>query len=1026
MIMKKILVSLMMLLAVGIAKAQSLYDFTGFGDAQLLNLFYNALQQGRNYPTAAEFEAAGIQQADIAFVRSHVRRADIMSRADRVVPSTYENRNLWMNIPMGSGKGGDAGYPTANFASDVFSMWNYTNLFGSWNHSIFQAPGCWVDAAHKNGTDIMSGIKFFDTTGGRTGDANSYVSMITIKNDDGTYRYVKPLINCLLFFGSDGINYNFEASGYDDSDVVAFHKALYKEAEAQGFKNFHIGMYTSYSSLTESNVNALFGTKETGKTTDLMLNYSADNFAPTFASSVDVAEEKMGTSEGLYGSTWIVTMNRSWKRLDYTQEYDYNTWQYVYTPSESAHKIGVCLWGEHDDSRFWSYNSGSDAYNAQSNYQRLLERGFSGGYRNPANRPAERESGIEWEGENALANFQGLAQYIPERSAIQGNLPFATYFNLGNGDRWNYKGKKTAGTWYNMAAQDVVPTYRWLVYEAGTETVSTAIQPAFTHTDAYTGGSCLLLTGDASKSTDIILYKTNLKVSAGNPVAKVALKSGKDGENASALSVLVRVGGNWQEVPVGNVSGTNWQETTLSLPVSTGDVIERIGLRVSGGSAGYSMMVGKLELNDDVKAQPAAVKDLVVDVKNETKGSLTAKLYWNVDKAAGDRAAWDLLYNDEANIDHFEVLYKNGPEGRVSEVGRTTQWATVVNNLYFESEADRPFIGVRAVGADLKTDSEVAWVEVPRGDQATLPELVEEDTYGISQMDPNSAGANIARAVRYVTDFTTTGADQDLDYHATSSPADGSQYADARNLTLKVSQGQKIKIFMKCKNGLDADVAAYRTSTGNSDGLQYCFAGIWLDLDGSGTFNHPLGTTEFLSGEGSDPLGERVLMMGKLRAATPEFETTGVETEYTIPADAHVGKSRLRIVFADAWFQGSFLPTGLTTKGFSLDFNVEITGDEANQRGSIDTHDQGVADEPDDLITDGIRVTRGEVSDAYVQGGQLQIDNAEKAWIYTSDGRLVRFEKNPSGLRTASMAPGLYIIKMQNKGVIRTKKVVVK
>ena len=164
---------------------KEVYDFSGFGDQQLLDLFYNALQNGRNYPTAAEFEAAGIQASDIAFVRSHVRRRPILDRADRIVEKTYEKRDLWMNIPTGIGSGGKAGHPSSIFTSDVYSMWNYTNLFGTWNHSIFQAPGCWVDAAHKNGTDIMSGIKFFESWG--SGDG-TYSQMITQKNADGTFK----------------------------------------------------------------------------------------------------------------------------------------------------------------------------------------------------------------------------------------------------------------------------------------------------------------------------------------------------------------------------------------------------------------------------------------------------------------------------------------------------------------------------------------------------------------------------------------------------------------------------------------------------------------------------------------------------------------------------------------------------------------------------------------------------------------------------------------------------------------------
>lgn len=185
------------------------YDFSGFTDKGMLDLFYNALQKGRNYPTLAEFEAAGIQASDIAFVRSHVRKAEFMSRADRLVPGTYEYRNLWMNIPMDVGSDGLGGYPSKKFSSDVFSMWQYTNLFGSWNHGVFQAPAAWVDAAHRNGTDIMSGIKFFESWTPGSGDGE-YSALITKKDSKGNFLYVKPLINCLMYFGADGINYNWE------------------------------------------------------------------------------------------------------------------------------------------------------------------------------------------------------------------------------------------------------------------------------------------------------------------------------------------------------------------------------------------------------------------------------------------------------------------------------------------------------------------------------------------------------------------------------------------------------------------------------------------------------------------------------------------------------------------------------------------------------------------------------------------------------------------------------------------------
>lgn len=996
----------------------TIYDFSGYNESKVLNLFYDVLKKGRNYPTIAEFEAIGIQASDIAFIRSHVAKRNIMDRSDRLNKDTYEKRNLFMNIPGGSGKG-LGGYPSSNFANDVYSMWNYTNLFGSWNHGLFQAPGAWVDAAHKNGTYILSGIKFFDTTGnpGAISD-QEYTQFITTKEGD-TYKYVKPLINCLMYFGVDGINYNWEDGSYTNADITAFHKALYKEAERIGFNNFHAVIYTHASRLTTDNSNALFGNRD-GRTFHLMLNYASDNFAPTFKESVQAAEAAMGTSEGLYGSTWIVTMNRSWNRL-----LGNVNWYGQVTPDETTKKIGVCLWGEHGESRFWSYNSGSDAINAQYNYQRLLERGFSGGNRSPINRPAIRETGIEWEGENALKNFHGLAEFIPERSAIQGNLPFLTHFSLGNGDRYNYKGKRTAGTWYNMANQDVVPTYRWLVYNLGSTTLSSAIQPEFTHIDSYNGGSCLQLTGkEVAAGADIVLYKTDLNVSSTNPIAKVAIKTKAAGE--SNLFLILQVGTEWKEVAIGATSNKMWEEKTINLPLTAGDKITRIGLRAKNLTTDYNVLVGKLELNDDVKATPANIKNVNIEVKEESQKSFSAKMHWEVDKSDGKHSAYGILYNDEANIDHFEILYKNGENGRVSEVGRTTQWATYIPNIEYKAADEKPYLGVRAVSTDLKTYSPVEWVAITRADNSMLPEETAggTDTYGISRINTNAEGYKIAVAQRYLTSVTTTGAERNLNFTATAAPADSSQYMNARNHVLGVKQGQTVTMTFKAPSIAQA-----------GDGLRYCFAGGWIDLDGSGTFNHPdpvkRTEAEIAAGKTTeDPLGERIFFAGKLRAATPEIQAAeGMTFSFTIPADAHVGKSRLRIVFSDAWFAGTFLPTGLTAKGYTIDFDVDITGNTEGQRQYVDTqHDQGVADVPEGLETTGVDTTieATGTSSVTIVGDEINFNNVEKVWIYTADGKLVNYLKNPTSIVRSSLTTGIYVVKMQNGRIVRTEKLVIK
>ena len=719
----------------------------------------------------------------------------------------------------------------------------------------------------------------------------------------------------------------------------------------------------------------------------------------------------MGTCEGLYTGVWIAGMDKSWTNL---------------VANDECKRIGVCLWGEHGQSRFMSYNVGDGAFDTQENYQRLLERGFSGGNRNPLNRPAISNSGNNWErtaDKLPLQTFCGLASFIPERSTIQGSLPFGTHFTLGNGERYFYKGKRTNGSWYNMGAQDLVPTYRWMVVNPGTTTVSTNIQPNYTHTDAYTGGSCLRLTGAAvSGGTDIVMYKTALKVSGSAPYAKVAVKNGKEGKNASSLYVILRKqgSGQWIEVPYGDVSGATWEEKTIQIAgLSTNDVIDRIGLRVKGNDNNYSLLVGKLEINDNSTVTPANVRDVMVEVKEETKTSMGAKIYWDVNAVATTRAAWGLVYNDEANIDHFEILYKNGVNGRVSEIGRTTSWSTYVGNIMFESAADQPFIGVRAVSTDLKTYSATEWVAVPRAAQSALPDRANNGNYGESCMDPACEGADIAREQRYVTSVTTTGATQNLNYSATGPVADGSQYADATDHVLKVAQGQTVSMNIKCAD--------------KSDGLKWCFLGGWMDLNGSGDFDKPLPTertaAEIAAGKTeTDPEGERLFFAGTLRDKTPAFQSAeGVTFSFTVPSNATPGPSRLRIVFSDAWFAGMFNPVGQHAKGFSIDFGVEITGTNPG-RVIVDTRDKGVADQPEGFTETGIdKVNDGsKVSTFSLEDGSLNLNNVDKAWIYDAEGKFVKFANGVSSVNVNGYAPGVYVLKMQSGNVIRSQKFIIK
>ena len=973
------------------------FDLSKLGDQTLLEHFAELLDNGKKYPTDADLTAWGIKD-EVEFIRSHVRKRAIESRADRLLQDTYENRNLFMNIPGGAGKN-LGGYPSKTFANDNFSMWNYTNLFGAWNYGLFQAPGSWADAAHRNGTSIFAGIKFFDHTTG--GAANSWASFIMTRNSDGSFRYTHPIINCMRFLGFDGINYNWESTNkYRETNNIAFHKELYRIAKEEGFNDFKIMYYTTNQSLTPYNSSYMWGQKPDERISEVMLNYASSDFSWNIGESVKEAERTMGSAVGLYAGVWIVSMNRRWNSLNNTD----------------ANRCGICLWGEHAESRFWSYNTGGDAMSRMSNYQEYLERAFSGGNRNPLSRPEIKNYGNEVEaqgGNPPLASFAGLASWIPERTAISGNLPFATHFNTGNGERYNYKGKKTAGSWYNMSSQDVVPTYRWMVVKPETEVASTDVQPSFTNEDAYTGGAALRLKGvNNATATDVVLFKTNLTPSKGKVVAKVAIKTGKEGNNDSKLSLIVRVNGAWKAYALGNTENANWTEKKVELnDITAGQKIERIGLRVKDSDADYNVLVGKLELNDDVTATPANVKDLTVQVKEETKNSLSVKAVWGIDKDPGQNPT---VYNDEANIDHFEILYKNGENGKVSEVGRTSQWATLVPNIQFTSVDDKPFIGVRSVSTDLKTYSKTQWIAVPRAQQSELPEAQEEG-YGTVELDNAAAGAETARKIRYVQKFQTEGGTKNIDYTAEGPAGNETNYVDATSQELEVAQGATVKVKIK----------GYEATQGkdhSNDDLRYCMGKAWMDFNGDKQFN-----PENLSENPNE--GECVVFFGQVRKGVPAQVQQLNEYTFKVPEDAKPGQSRLRLVFCDAWFQGGLTPTGKFNKGFAIDFKVTITGSNAARGAKADTHDKGVADEPELLeggSTNIISANVGGASQLTVAGGKVVFENVERAWVFSTDGQTVKSLVNPKSFNTNELPAGVYLVKMQNNNVIRTQKITIK
>lgn len=984
----------------GPTASKDIYNLKPFGD-KILDLFYNAFAQGRNCPTWTEFEAAGFTKLEINNVRSHVRKREIMvKQIKNINKAATNNRQAWLNMPMGIGKS-VGGYPNENGSDDCFTIWNYTNLFGSWNHGLFSAPAVWVDAAHKNGTDIMTGIKFFESWTAGSGD-QYWTEVVSTKNDlktgpsaSDTYKYSRAMIYALMFFGHDGINYNWEDGSYTNTDVVAFHKELYKIAAEVGFTNYHSGIYTASQMLTAANVESLFGKKATGKTHDLMLNYMNGDFVSELymSNSVNAAVNNYGTYEGLYAGGWMAGLGRSWTN-------------FAGASYANAKKIGICLWGEHAQSRIYSFTRGDDPVLYADNYQKQQEMLVSGGNRNPAKRPTPTNN-VSWDN---MTKFQGMAEYIPERTAIEGNLPFITHFNTGAGERYNYKGKKTLGGWYNMGAQDIVPTYRWLVYSKGTKTGLTKGIPEFTQEDAYTGGNCLRLNGTVAQ--DIVLYRTKLNVSAGNPKVSVALKRFSDAPPTGTISVIVKLfdQDDWLETPLTMVKGKTWEEQTVALnEVIVDDIIEYIGFRTTGDVEG--LLVGRLAITDDAKATPAEIDEVLCEVKAETTKSLGVKMAWNV---VDSRKGTDLLrpfFNDEANIDHFEIMYKNGEEGRISQVGTTTSWATYIPNIAAEL-TDKPFVGVRAVSVDGKTYGPIHWTELSRA--TDVPEPSATGNYPNSSINKETDGYLNAIKNRYFTYCVTEGGARNLNFQTTQQLClDSTNYYFAEDQMLEVNQGDEVSLTFKVKGTYDSS-----KRSDDCDGLYWCCYKAYIDYDGNCRFD----------AEGDELLSSLIPGQagGKINDDVTKCYIQGTTFNFTVPEDAVPGTSRIRFVFSDAWFPHPG-PSGFTQKGYTIDFPVTITGTNPGREAGEDTHDQGLAPEPDGTATGVVDVNVDVDVDVAFDGENIVVTGADKVWVYATDARCLFFRDAAAKQTTCSLRAypvGTYLVRTQVGTVFTTRKIV--
>lgn len=628
--------------------------------------------------------------------------------------SVMVGRKMLMWTPLDDPTATWKALPRYCFEGDNFSLWSYIDFHGNWSAPWIRVTAGLSDAAHKNG--VYAGCVISIPYGqyiSSWGSDNYSLLFNKLTNDT---EYATKFVKLLKYYGIDavGVNSEFNSSASVMTKLRTFFTNCHKEAEKIGW-HFNLIWYDGTSDAGRitfdqglgTHNQKQFGDKDNIVTDALFFNYNWTN--STLSSSASYAESMGRNPFDLY-ATFDIQGNAFKNKNANTR------WEYL-----SNNKVSIGFWGAHTQSLLHqsATDDGTSDVAIQKAYLLKQERTFSGGFRNPAWLPSiTNDCSLS----NAdLTRFHGLATFISAKSTIQ-TVPFVTRFNLGNGLSFRNEGKVAFDSkWYNLNTQDYMPTWRWWITDSDDKISSESelnglVHAGLTFDDAWWGGSCLQLDGQTSFSR-VKLFKTKLAASADKRLSLV-YKTLNGTESHAKLFVALRSDikadgtATYKEIAIPDAERqgewTKFETTLGALGVTSGNVA-MIGIVVENTPANYVMRVGELALRD-AAAAPAPVQPTIkeVEVLRGKYNSCDFKIRYASKEESGD----EKTYNDEVNTWYYEIWFRQDG-GQPQLLTATTSWAAYVVGAPMKSGADfrHGKFGVRAVGLDGETKSEISWME---------------------------------------------------------------------------------------------------------------------------------------------------------------------------------------------------------------------------------------------------------------------------------------------------------------------------
>ncbi len=523
----------------------------------------------------------------------------------------------------------------------VFSYWQYIDSYVYWGGSsrgIFVLPTADViDAGHKNGVPVLGTVGF--PWGPSPNGDNAYVEQIKeflVKNEDGSFPVADKMIEMAKFYGFDGwfINQESYGCGKEEADLMVEFFTYMHEKEP----SIRIGWYDSMTtegpvkyqdSLNPLNVGFF---QKDGKTVtdEFFLNYNWDRESSSFPElskvdmSIKTANEAGRSQYDVFAGVEV-------------QQNAYNDKFPVEHLLDEEGKLKLSLAMYCPNSTFSMAKDIEDFYKHDQKF-------WVGGSGDPSS-------------SNTEDKWVGLANYVADRSAIN-TLPFVTNFNLGHGQAYYIDGELSRDKeWNNRAIQDYLPTWRWIVESNGSK-----LTPDFDRTDAYNGGSSLVVKGnlEAANPNHIKLYSTSLNVTDASTELSITYKTPSDKNN---MQVGLCIGDSYDEsnfvfLDVADGTANEWNTVTIPLNEYVGKTISAISLKFDSEEdvADFKINIGNISIEESSKNTklPATRKITLDDQLFHNAQKAEARIYWE----------------DVAGADYYEV-YRVKPDGSREFIGAT-------------------------------------------------------------------------------------------------------------------------------------------------------------------------------------------------------------------------------------------------------------------------------------------------------------------------------------------------------------------